>query len=99
VPRLASFSNSCWSTQRLAFLAPEEWAQLPAGALTHRVEAMDWLVRQRHHSPVQQRCRNIDHDTTLEWGAESTRQDGNRTGGPMMFHLDQPPIITHEANR
>lgn len=59
---------------------------------------IDWRARQRHHSPVQQR-RNMDHNTTLEMGADSTRQLNDRTGGSSMFHLDQPPGITLEANR
>jgi hypothetical protein len=40
---------------------------------------------------VQQRCRNIDYNTTLEWGADSTRQVMAQTAGTLMFHLDQPP--------
>jgi hypothetical protein len=48
---------------------------------------------------VQQRCRNIDHDTTLEWGADSTRQVMAQAAGSVMFHLDQPPKNNHEANR
>jgi hypothetical protein len=40
---------------------------------------------------VQQRCRNIDYNTTLEWGADSTRQVMAQTAGSLMFHLDQPP--------
>jgi len=50
---------------------------------------------QVHHRPVQ-RCRNIDPDATLKWGFESTRQDRDQCAGPLLFHLDQPPRITHE---
>ena len=71
---------------------------LPRGAMTHPVCAARLARQAEHHSPVQRR-RNIGHDTTFERGADSTRQDIDRTAGSSMFHLDQPPRITHEANR
>jgi hypothetical protein len=94
MPRLTSLEESLAFT----FLAQKKRLYYLAGPGPTPMPPMDWLARQRHHSPVQ-RCRNIDHDTTLELGADSTRQRGDRTGGSSMFHLDQPLGMTHEANR
>jgi hypothetical protein len=89
VPRLTSFWKGCWSTLGFAFLAPDDGFAASRGhdppAATRRLAPLP--------SPVQQ-CRNIDHNTTLERGTESTRQDMDQTAGSSMFHLGQRPRIT-----
>ena len=70
MPGLTSLQESL----AFAFLVGKKGLYYLAGPGPTPMAHMDWLARQRHHSPVR-RCRNIDHDTTLNWVAESTQQD------------------------